>query len=183
MSQGVSRRAGAGPIESIAVVSSGYPSEFARLGAGAFYSVLMPNAAPRVCTHPGCGALVYDGTGRCLKHRREERKLLDARRGSAHERGYTSRWQKAAAGWLKAHPLCAECEAKGIVEAGEVVDHKIPHRLKEAIDSGDERRIAEARRLFWDDSNWQTLSKACHDRKTAREDGAFGRRPGAVRPS
>jgi 5-methylcytosine-specific restriction endonuclease McrA len=32
-------------------------------------------------------------------------------------------------------------------------------------------------RLFWDTGNWQALAKVCHDRKTAREDGAFGRPP------
>jgi 5-methylcytosine-specific restriction protein A len=28
-------------------------------------------------------------------------------------------------------------------------------------------------KLFWDRSNWQSMSKACHDRKTAREDSGF----------
>lgn len=42
-----------------------------------------------------------------------------------------------------------------------VVDHKIPHK-------GDMR-------LFWDRNNWQAMAKVCHDRKTAQEDGAFGR--------
>ena len=37
-----------------------------------------------------------------------------------------------------------------------VVDHIVPHR-------GDQK-------LFWDKSNWQPLCKACHDRKTWRED-------------
>ena len=37
-----------------------------------------------------------------------------------------------------------------------VVDYIVPHR-------GDQK-------LFWDKSNWQPLCKACHDRKTWRED-------------
>jgi prophage lambdaSa04, HNH endonuclease family protein len=32
--------------------------------------------------------------------------------------------------------------------------------------------------LFWDKTNWQAMSKRCHDRKTAREDGGFGNAPG-----
>ena len=28
---------------------------------------------------------------------------------------------------------------------------------------------------FWDRNNWQPLCKQCHDRKTATEDGGFGR--------
>jgi 5-methylcytosine-specific restriction protein A len=42
-----------------------------------------------------------------------------------------------------------------------VVDHKVPHR-------GDMK-------LFWDRNNWQSMAKECHDRKTASEDGGFGR--------
>lgn len=42
-----------------------------------------------------------------------------------------------------------------------VVDHNIPHKGNKV--------------LFWDVSNWQSLCKACHDAKTAREDGGFGR--------
>jgi len=29
--------------------------------------------------------------------------------------------------------------------------------------------------MFWDERNWQALCKPCHDAKTAREDGGFGR--------
>lgn len=138
----------------------------------------MPQAAPRPCTYPGCGRLVRDGSGRCAQHPRQERQVQDERRGTAHERGYTSAWRKARDGWLRAHPLCAACEAKGLVEAAEVVDHIVPPRLKEALDSGDVARIAQAKALFWDRKNWQSLSKRCHDRKTATEDSAFARRKG-----
>ncbi|WP_456243258.1 HNH endonuclease [Thermacetogenium phaeum] len=31
------------------------------------------------------------------------------------------------------------------------------------------------RQLFWDESNWQALCKPCHDSKTAREDGGWGK--------
>jgi 5-methylcytosine-specific restriction protein A len=41
-----------------------------------------------------------------------------------------------------------------------VTDHRTPHR-------GDHT-------LFWDPTNWQPMSKACHDVKTAKEDGGFG---------
>lgn len=114
-----------------------------------------------------------DGSGRCEGHQAVERKRFDAQRGTAHERGYTAAWQRARAGWLRSHPLCRACEEVGRVEAAEVVDHIVPPRFKEAMDSGDEARIARAKELFWDRDNWQSLSKACHDRKTAREDSGF----------
>lgn len=121
----------------------------------------MPQAAPRPCTYPGCGLLVRDGSGRCTAHKHVERKALDARRGTAHERGYTGAWQKARAGFLKSHPLCKTHADKGEVVAALVVDHIVPHK-------GD-------RIIFWDHDNWQPLCKPCHDSKTAREDGGFGR--------
>lgn len=121
----------------------------------------MPQAAPRPCTYPACGVLVRDGSGRCDKHKHVERRESDARRGSAHERGYTSAWQKARAAWLRAHPLCAKHDGRGEVVAATVVDHKVPHKGDKA--------------LFWDRNNWQSLCKPCHDEKTATEDGGFGR--------
>lgn len=65
------------------------------------------------------------------------------------ERGYGGRWQRARARFLSGHPLCAFCEKKNRVELATVVDHIKPHK-------GDQE-------LFWDESNWQPLCKACHD--------------------
>jgi 5-methylcytosine-specific restriction protein A len=93
----------------------------------------------------------------------QDRKALSEKhRGSRHERGYTSRWDKARKGWLAKHPLCAEHDRKGEVVVGTVVDHVVPHR-------GDKT-------LFWSRDNWQTLCAPCHSSKTAREDGGFGNR-------
>lgn len=126
----------------------------------------MATAARRPCTYPGCGLLT--GTGRCEKHKFAERKEHDAKRGSAHQRGYGARWQKASKAWLRAHPLCAcpDCDSgRKRVTPAVLVDHRVPHR-------GDMK-------LFWDSSNWQSMAKACHDRKTATEDGGFGNAPRA----
>lgn len=82
------------------------------------------------------------------------RKAADAERPSAQQRGYTSRWAKARATYLKHRPLCAEHERHGKVAAATVVDHITPHR-------GDQK-------LFWDQGNWQPLCKPCHDKKTGR---------------
>jgi hypothetical protein len=82
------------------------------------------------------------------------------RRGSARQRGYDSRWERARLVFINQHPLCAECERNGLVTVGREVDHIIPHK-------GDQT-------LFWDEANWQTLCHECHSRKTAMEDGGFG---------
>lgn len=78
---------------------------------------------------------------------------------SAHERGYDHAWRKARALFLQANPLCVFCQAQGITCAASVVDHITPHR-------GD-------RFLFWAETNWQALCKACHD-TTKKEIEAHG---------
>ena len=121
----------------------------------------MPYSAPRPCTYPGCGTLTT--SSRCAKHKYTERRELDAKRGTRTARGYDNRWLRASKAYLRDHPLCQcpDCDEGRIrVRLSEVVDHRIPHRGDQA--------------LFWDEHNWQAMAKTCHDRKTAREDGAFG---------
>lgn len=139
----------------------------------------MPSSAPRPCTHPGCGILVRDGTGRCDKHKRAEAKALDQRRGSSTARGYGYKWQQARDAFLRDHPLCEcpDCEAgQKRLTVATVVDHTVPHRLDEALASGDSAAIAKAQSLFWDRKNWKAMAKPCHDRKTATQDSSFARR-------
>lgn len=124
----------------------------------------MPARPLRPCPYPGCTTLTRGG--RCDAHQYVERREHDRSRGSATARGYGYRWQKASKAFLREHPLCMcpDCdEGRKRVTPAVLVDHRIPHR-------GDMR-------LFWDRSNWQAMAKACHDRKTATEDGGFGNAP------
>lgn len=128
-----------------------------------------------ICRQMGCGKLI-EAPGHCERHRKDKQQADASVRGTAQERGYTSAWTKARAGYLASHPLCVRCMQEGRAEAATVVDHITPHRLKQAIDSGEPERIASARALFWDSAgNWQALCKPHHDAKTATEDGGFGR--------
>lgn len=108
--------------------------------------------------------MVRDGSSYCATHKRETKRQVEERRESSTQRGYGYKWQQAREGFLRVHPLCEcpECKA-GLLRAtvATVVDHIIPHKGDKA--------------LFWDRSNWQAMSKACHDKKTAREDGGWGR--------
>lgn len=106
----------------------------------------MPYKQRTQCRHPGCPMLIPVGSKYCDKH-----KQLHPDRPSAVKRGYTSRWQRISRQYLRQHPLCARCG-----RPAQVVDHIVPHRGRE--------------QLFWDESNWQALCKACHDRKTGEED-------------
>lgn len=104
----------------------------------------------RICS---CGLVVTVGTT-CVC-RAKAKRLAEAARPSARERGYTTKWQGARAEYLAAHSLCS-CGRPATV-----VDHITPHK-------GDQK-------LFWDRKNWQPQCHPCHSRKTAKYDGGFGR--------
>ena len=65
--------------------------------------------------------------------------------------------------FLRRNPYCVACNAQGVLAAATDVDRIMPHR-------GD-------RKLMWDEHNLQALCRACHSRKTAREDSGFGNAP------
>jgi 5-methylcytosine-specific restriction protein A len=117
----------------------------------------MPWVQDHPCTKAGCPALVPSGQSRCARHPYPVRVYPDTNRPSSQDRGYTARWQRARAWYLDTHPLCEQCQRERRLTTATVVDHIRPHR-------GDKT-------LFWDQSNWQSLCRRCHDRKTARERG------------
>lgn len=125
----------------------------------------MANKALKFCGHPGCSELVT--TGYCEAHQaerdiklKEQSRAREVNRPSSHERGYDGKWRKARKAYLHKHPLCVECLKDGKLTPATVVDHIIPHK-------GDKQK-------FWDKTNWQSLCKSHHDRKTAREHGPWG---------
>jgi 5-methylcytosine-specific restriction protein A len=120
----------------------------------------MALAAPRPCAHPRCSALVQ-GSTYCQAHARARQARQDQERGSSTERGYGYRWQVTRKGFLREHPFCAKCSTDAVPVLATEVDHITPHRGNMA--------------LFWDRANWQGLCHVCHSRKTATEDGGFGR--------
>lgn len=92
----------------------------------------------------------------------------DKRRGSARQRGYDGRWEKARLGHLANHPLCVCCEASGAVVAADVVDHVEPHK-------GDWKK-------FWNRDEWQSLCAWCHNNVKSKVEAAVaaGRMPGQM---
>ena len=123
----------------------------------------MPYKAARPCATPGCPNLTTNTPRYCdvhLKQKQQRTRTYDDNRGTASQRGYDARWQKARRIYLSEHPLCVLCQQEGRVTAASVVDHIIPHR-------GDYS-------LMWDENNWQSLCTHHHAIKTASQDGAFG---------
>ena len=143
----------------------------------------MVSRAKSVCRRAGCGVLI-EVAGYCVKHTQLKHSEDNAKRGTAHERGYTSAWMKARRYYLQAHPLCVYCQCEGIIRAATVVDHITPHRLKEAIDSGDQPAIRTAQALFWDSqNNWQSLCSPHHNSTKQSEESVARRAQGRVKSS
>ena len=109
----------------------------------------MPIAAPRPCSHPGCGVLVRDGSGRCAKHP----KPVWAKPPTAAKRMTGRRLQKARAELFARDPLCAECKRHGRVTLATQRDHIVP------LEEGGAD----------DDANVQGLCRDCHDTKSQAE--------------
>ena len=109
----------------------------------------MPISAPRPCTHPGCGVLVRDGTGRCPKHPKQ----LWAKKPDAPKRITGRKLQRLRAELFARDPLCAECKRQGRVKLATQRDH-----IQSLEEGGAD-----------DDSNVQGLCHGCHDAKSKAE--------------
>ena len=73
-----------------------------------------------------------------------------------HQHMYNAKWSRMSKAYRLKHPLCVYCLQVDRITAAEVVDHIEPH-------NGDVG-------LFWDQGNWQSLCKACHDSVKAKEE-------------
>ncbi len=113
------------------------------------------------CHHPGCSALTRERW--CERHATNHQRRDRERRGSARDRGYTTRWDRYRKVFLAKHPLCVECASATSprVTAATVVDHVRPHKGYHA--------------LFWDPANHGAVCKPCHDARV--DEGDFGRAP------
>lgn len=81
----------------------------------------------------------------------EKRREIDERRGSAASRGYTGRWAKASATFLKRNPLCEYCRLRGRpLTPSTCTDHLYPHRWP--IYQG----------VFWRSEWWVASCDTCH---------------------
>lgn len=83
-------------------------------------------------------------------------------RVSSTDRGYGYAWQQLRARHLEAEPLCRACLVHGVTTAALHVDHIVP-RARGGSDDPD---------------NLQSLCAPCHSKKTASEDGGYGRKAG-----
>jgi 5-methylcytosine-specific restriction protein A len=119
----------------------------------------MPYAPLSLCLVTGCANLVP--RGRCAEHEAQVRK----ERPSATARGYDREWRKTRDAFLRVHPMC-ECE-----ECAALPSWKRP--VATDVDHRDGMGPHGPRGHDW--SNLAALTHAHHARKTAAQDGGFGR--------
>ena len=115
----------------------------------------MPSKLPRPCTYPGCPALVSEGS-RCQEHKAQQTRQYDERRGTAHQRGYTARWQRYSK-WFLRQPDNVFCKLQlpGCANMAQCVDHiQAPNGPNDP--------------LFWELSNHQASCLHCNSVKGHR---------------
>lgn len=113
----------------------------------------MPQAAKRICTHPGCYTITTES--RCERHKKEHKTWAKKKRETTAERGYDNRWTEASKSYRRENPLCVPCQLRDRITATECVDHIIPRHSCEE--------------LFWDRDNWCSCCWYCHGVKTKKE--------------
>ncbi len=123
----------------------------------------MPTKPLKPCNHPGCPNLTNERF--CQVHAQAERKRYDQERGSANERGYTSRWRKYSK-WFLSQPdnIFCKLQLPGCTNIAECVDHIDP------VGPQDPR--------FWDSGNHQAACIHCNSvkghKRMAGEGKPFG---------
>lgn len=88
------------------------------------------------CATKGCSARV--SSGHCLAHTKARQQVSDIHRGSARQRGYTTRWDTFSKAWLARFPWCGQradgqryalhsrCVQAQQWTLAEVTDHIVP---------------------------------------------------------
>ena len=115
----------------------------------------MPQKPPRPCWVQSCPKLVTGSIAYCDDHIHLAPTGWIAKKDHDHQKFYSTRpWIRASKAYRQQHPLCQQCQVKGIITPADVADHIQP------IQAGGDR---------FDWNNLQSLCHSCHNSKTAKE--------------
>jgi 5-methylcytosine-specific restriction endonuclease McrA len=130
------------------------------------------------CAYGTCATLVV--AGRCAVHARQ----VEAQRGSARSRGYSTRWERFRDWYLQhLNGLCAEGIGVGAICGGRLPGAPLTHHsrcLAEGRETVTGLQVDHIRPVrlggrMYDPLNLQVLCAQDHGRKTVAEDGGLGR--------
>lgn len=107
--------------------------------------------ALRPCAKPGCPDLTR--ASYCDTHRKAKRRASDAKRPSASQRGYDSKWRRTRVQYLRTHPICED--PRGCITPASDVDH---------IDG-----LGPLGPKGHDNENLRSLCHVHHSQRTARD--------------
>jgi 5-methylcytosine-specific restriction endonuclease McrA len=86
---------------------------------------------------------------------------VDRERGSSRERGYDSRWDKAARAYRRHHPVCEYCAAGAFGEIRDALSSRVDHLFPQRRHPG----------VFWRTCWWVASCDECDGFKQALERG------------
>lgn len=108
---------------------------------------MTPRQLPRPCSHPGCPALVTEGS-RCPEHKKDQRRWENQNRKTFRERGYSTAWDRLKEIKKRRDPLCELC----LKEGGRVVPVEIVHHIIPVEEGGP----------MLDMDNLMSVCRSCH---------------------
>jgi 5-methylcytosine-specific restriction protein A len=86
----------------------------------------MPYKPKRPCAYPGCGRLA-ESEQYCAEHKKVITKQYNQyERDPTSNKRYGRAWKRIRDRYIKAHPLCEECQKQGKLTPVEEVHHIIP---------------------------------------------------------
>ena len=119
----------------------------------------MPYKPKRPCAYLGCGQLADEGQY-CPEHKKMVMKRYNQyQRDPNSNKRYGRAWKRIRDRYIKAHPLCEECERNGRIKPAEEVHHILP------LSKGGGNET----------SNLMALCKSCHSKITAESGDRWGR--------
>ena len=89
--------------------------------------------------------------GYCERHKKPTK---DNRRLNANARGYNWKWRQFRERYLIAHPLCVDCESRGVLSDASEIHHR--------------EKLERAPQRKFDLGNLLALCNGCHTSRTRR---------------